>query len=331
MRVTAMGPKENVPSISIVIPVYNSEFTIRKCLDSIMRLRYPREKLEVILVDDGSTDKTLDVVEEYPVRLIQKEHGGYPSAMNAGIKVAKGEIIAIVDSDIYVNEYCLKKIVEEFEGSKVGIVSGYVATAPTLSFWAKVAGFAAEDCYDTIGSKYLDFLTSTCTAYRRQLFAEVGLFDEELWRGSDLDLAHRAFKAGWKIILQRNALCYHDWDRSLKSYFRKQALQIVYQVRLARRYPELVLGKKQHPPSLYIPTFLTGLVLLAPLWFLLNFVWVSPVAFIGLILYHMPQTVRIIRKHNDWSMLLFPVALSVRYFAWLTGLAIGLFSFIKGR
>jgi len=323
---------DKLSSISVVVTTYNSQRTINKCLDHITSLKYPHEKIDVIVVDDGSKDKTLEIVKSYPVKLLQQEHEGYPAAMNAGISCSKGEIVVIIDSDIYVGEDYLIRILDELKDPNVGIASGYVAVAPTSNFWAKVIGFEAEDRYDQMRSKSVDFITSTSTAYRKKLFMEVGLFNEELKRGSDEDLAHRAFKMGWKIVLAKDALCYHDWSSlSLRKYIRKQLLNMVYQVKSLFRHPELLGGKEQHPPSLYIPLVLTFLFILTPIWLLINIAWVPVLSFLGLILYHLPQTIRIIRKHKDWSMLLFPVAFSVRYVAWLAGLAIGLIREVTRR
>jgi len=308
--------------VSVSVSVYNGQSTIKKCLDCIMILKYPKEKLEVIVVNDGSTDRTAEIVKDYSVNLVEKEHGGYPSAMNTGIRVAKGNLILNIDSDTYIDEDWLTKALGEFKNPQVGIVGGYVATAPTSSFWAKLAGFESEDRYDRMRSKYVDFLTSTCTAYRRQLFTGVGLFNEELRRGSDEELAQRAIEAGWKIVLRKDALCYHE-GVSLVKYFKKQVSNTIYQVNNFLKHPELLRGKKQHPRSLYIPLILTLLVLFAPLWILFNGIWVSILALLGLIAYHTPPAIRIIRKHKEWSMVLFPIAINVRYVAWLIGLAIG--------
>ena len=313
-----------LPSVSVVVTTYDSQRTIKKCLDHIMSLKFPQSKIDVTVVDDGSKDETVEIVKGYPVKLIQKEHNGYPSAMNAGIEGSKGEIVVVIDSDVYVSEDYLIRILDELRDPEVGIASGYVGVAPTSNFWAKVVGFEAEDRYDQIKSKYVDFITSTSTAYRRKLFAEVGLFNEKLKRGSDEDLAHRAFKIGWKIVLVKDALCYHDWSSvSFRKYFRNQLLNMVYQVKSLFRHPELLGGKKQHPPTLYIPLVLTFLLILTPMWLLIGSAWVSALSLLGLVFYHLPQTIRIIQKHNDWSMLFFPIAFNVRYVAWLAGLATG--------
>lgn len=326
-----MMNEDEVPFVSVVVTVYNSEAVIDECLSCLMAMNYSRDKLEVIVVDDGSTDCTVQKVKAYPAKLILKEHGGYPSSMNAGIKEAKGDVVLIVDSDTYVEKDYLIKILEEFKERKVGIISGYVATKPNAKFWARIIGFESEDRYDQMKSKYVDFITSTCTAYGREMFNQVGLFNEELKRGSDEDIAQRASKAGWKIVLRKDAVCYHDWASSVKRYFKKQMANGIYEINNFLRHSELLRGREQHPPSLYIPMLLTSMVFLTPVWFLLGVIWISLLAFLGLVLYHTPQTVRIIRKQKDWSMLLFPVAFNVRYFAWLIGLVIGLFGFLRGR
>jgi len=320
-----------LPFVSVVVPVYNGESTIKECLDSIMALDYPREKLEVIAVDDGSADKTLSILKGFSFKVILKDHGGYPSTMNVGLRAAQGEIRVIIDADTYVEKDWLKKILEEFKDDKVGIVSGYVATKPNAKFWARVVGYESEDRYDRMRSKYVDFITSTSTAYRREVFEKAGLFNEMLKRGSDEDLAQRASNAGWKIVLKKEALCYHDWSSSVKRYFKKQMANTIYEISNFLRNPELLRGREQHPASLYVPMLLTGLIFLTPFWVLFNLVWVSLLAFFGLILYHAPQTVRIIRKHRDWTMLLFPVVFNVRYVAWLVGLAVGIVREVRKR
>lgn len=105
--------------ISIIIPVYNVEKYLKKCLDSVLEQTY--KNLEIILVDDGSTDNSKTICDEYEkkdkrIKLIHKENGGLSDARNAGINIAKGEYITFVDSDDYISkdyvEYMYKMIKE---------------------------------------------------------------------------------------------------------------------------------------------------------------------------------------------------------------------------
>jgi len=292
-------------------------------------LSYERDKLEVMVVDDGSTDSTVRKIRGYPVKLIRKKHGGYPSAMNAGIKASNGELVLNIDSDTYITEEWLTRIVEEFKDPKVGIAGGYVASAPTSSFWGRLAGFESEDRSDKVRSKYVDFITSTCTLYRKEMLSEIGLFNEELKRGSDEDLAQRAINVGWKVVFRNDVLCYHDWSTSIGTYFKKQALNMVYEVKSLLQHRELLRGKEEHPPSLYIPLLLMSVLLLVPIWVVVNALWIPLLSFLGLILYHTPQTIRIIRKHEDLTMLFFPIAINLRYIAWLSGLGIGILNLLR--
>jgi glycosyltransferase involved in cell wall biosynthesis len=319
------------PFVSVVVPVFNGESTIDECLRCISILNYESDKFEVIVVDDESTDKTVEKIQSYPFKLVKKKHGGYPSTMNAGIKAANGDLILNIDSDTYISKEWLTKIVEEFKDLKVGIAGGYVATAPTSSFWSRLAGFESEDRSDKVKSKYVDFITSTCTVYRKEMFMEAGLFNEELKRGSDEDLTQRAINLGWKVVFRNDALCYHDWDNSLVTYFKKQALNMIYEVKSILQHRELLGGKEEHPASLYIPLSLMFILLLAPMWVVVNALWIPLLSFLGLILYHVPQTIRVIRKHKDSTMIFFPLAINVRYIAWLIGLAIGIFRVAKHR
>jgi len=97
-----------------------------------------------------------------------------------------------------------------------------------------------------------------------------------------------------------------------------------YAVTIFRKAPDLLLGKKVHQRSLYIPLIFTFLLFFSPLYFVLGYSWLSFLLLIALILCHLPSGVRVIKKHRDWSMSLLPIAINVRYVAWLIGLAVGI-------
>jgi len=326
------------PFLSVIVPVYNAEKTIGKCLDSIMRLKYPQDKLEVIVIDDGSTDDTLHVVKQYPIELIAKKRGGPSSAMNIGIKAAKGEIILNIDSDTYIDQDWLSNALPEFVDPRVGIVGGRIDLASTHSFWAKLVSYDSEYREDKAiqKSKYTDHMTTTCTAFRRWLFEEIGFFDEKIINGYDLDLSHRAFKSGWKLVVQKDAVCYHDFKTSFRSYFRQHHFEEGwYQLKLILKHPELVYGKRVFPSRLYIPLFLASFLFIIPFLFFTDRIALFSLVLSLFILYHSPETIKILKKHREWIMLLFPIAILVRYIAWVVGFASSLgdemVSSFKGR
>lgn len=113
------------PHISIVIPTHNEAKNIAHCLASIISGDYPRNKYELIVVDDGSTDKTSEVVELFQnVRLIKTKHEGKTAALNKGLKAAKEEFIITIDADTILEPDALKKLISPLKASDVGVVVG---------------------------------------------------------------------------------------------------------------------------------------------------------------------------------------------------------------
>lgn len=106
------------PHISVIIPVYNAETTLNKCVDSVLMQQYA--DFEVILVDDGSKDRSLQICEEYArrnsrVTVIHKENGGVSSARNAALEIAKGERILFLDADDYLDKSFFNGVKESTE------------------------------------------------------------------------------------------------------------------------------------------------------------------------------------------------------------------------
>lgn len=111
------------PFVSILVPAYNEEETLKKTVDSLLDLEYPKNKIEIIIINDGSKDRTLDIAEEYVkkhknVRVFTKENGGKASALNYGMKYAKGELIASFDADSMATKGALIRMIPYFVSDK---------------------------------------------------------------------------------------------------------------------------------------------------------------------------------------------------------------------
>ena len=180
------------PLISVVIPVYNRKDFIEDALNNILSQNYPA--IEIIVVDDGSTDGTEAVVRQFPfdIRFFRQKNEGPGPARNRGIKDTTGELIAFLDSDDLWPENNLEMLVNEMvQDPQLDVVHGY----------AQVMEYSTEDRdYEFRGSPkdVFDFFLGA-GLYRKRVFTEVGLFDPELRYSEDVDWYNRAQELGKKL------------------------------------------------------------------------------------------------------------------------------------
>jgi len=180
----------NLPFASIIVPVFNGENTLKDCLDSLMGVDYPPDLREIIVADNNSTDTTPEIIGLYPVRGVQANSGQGPSvARNAGIRVARGQILAFVDVDVVVPRAWLRNLVQGFEG-RVGCVGG--------PYWGRRKDTVVEEfLFDSasghysLSRRFLPFIPAGNVAFRKAVFEEIGYFDESLITGEDADLCWR--------------------------------------------------------------------------------------------------------------------------------------------
>ncbi|MFH1387040.1 MAG: glycosyltransferase family 2 protein [bacterium] len=192
--------------LSIIIPCRNEEGFIGNCLDSIMAQDYDKSKYEVIVIDGRSTDKTREIIANYPtVKLLDNPRKIAPAGTNIGIKAAKGEIIVRVDAHAVIAKDFLAKSVDYFNKTGVDCVGGTIRTIGK-GYIGEAIALVLSSPFGT-GSKfrysnqpgYVD--TVPFGAYRREVFGHLGLFDENLPRSEDLEFNHRIIKAGGKIYM----------------------------------------------------------------------------------------------------------------------------------
>lgn len=322
--------------VSIIIPVYNAEKTIERCLRAVFELNYPKDRLEVIVVDDGSVDRTPRIIKSLSnkVKIVHKKRGGAASAQNVGIKNSFGEIILVVDSDAYITKEFLKTVVREFEDPQVGIAGGFLKPAPTRSFWAKMSGYESEErAFRKRSSKYVHHMTTTCTAYRRKMFEEIGYFDEFFKEGGyDTEFSKRAIKAGWKIVLT-DAICFHEWRSSFTSYFKQQIRGGSAITKVLRKHPDAIKGDEVIRTKFFLPAVLLTISIFLCFFFLAAFyrsyLFLSWIPYVILVFYHIPRTFRILRIHRDPQMILFPFVIVLRYIAWLIGFIVAVTDIIR--
>jgi len=173
--------------ISVVVPFYQDREYIRGCIDALLSQDYPRQKVEVILIDNNSTDGSVEIVKQYPsVKLLSETKQGAYAARNRGIEEATGEILAFTDADCLPDRAWLGRIQEAMFDAEVRIVLGKLAYASPSLGLSMLAEYEAEKiAYVCARSdKHIYYGYTNNMAVRRSLFDQCGLF-LEMARGAD--------------------------------------------------------------------------------------------------------------------------------------------------
>ena len=219
--------------VSIVIPCRNEEKFIGKCLDSIIAQDYPKDKLEILVVDGMSEDGTKEVVEEYSqkhqfIKLFDNPKKITPCALNIGIKNAQGDIIIRMDAHAkYENYYIAKcvKYLNEYNVDNVGgvwkivprnntIVGKSIALASSNFFGGGNAHYRTGNFKEP---KWVDTVFGGC--YKKEIFDKIGYFNENLVRSQDMEFNLRLKKAGYKTLLVPDIIVYYYTRSTLREVF----------------------------------------------------------------------------------------------------------------
>ena len=218
-----MLAKESLPKVSVIVPVKNGGAKIQGLLDSLMQIDYPKDKLEIIIVDGNSSDDTREIVSRYPVKLLLEENHGINGARNTGLKHSGGDIIVFTDSDCVVPKDWIKRIVEDFQDSKIGCVGGnvegyyddFLSRYSDESIIPVMRRFKRREVLDTIKPP-LHYPAGCNMAIKRDIIEKVGLFDENIMYGFDEDeLVERICRKGNEMILDPEILVKHKHRSTL--------------------------------------------------------------------------------------------------------------------
>jgi glycosyltransferase involved in cell wall biosynthesis len=226
----------NEPLISIIVPAYNSERTIKKCIDSLLEIDYAN--YEIFIVDDGSVDRTKEILSEYRSRIniIESQHVGPSKCRNIAAKKAKGEFLAFTDSDCIVDKSWLRELIKGFTNEKVvsvggiqfspegeskfgksvqdffeltGFLGGYIKKVQSSKFKVQSLEEKEKNIYKTKHNP------SCNSIYRKDVFLDISGFDENLWPSEDVDLDYRLKKRGFEFRYNPQAVVYHYRPQNL--------------------------------------------------------------------------------------------------------------------
>jgi cellulose synthase/poly-beta-1,6-N-acetylglucosamine synthase-like glycosyltransferase len=210
------------PRVSVIVPAYNTEATIERCVRSLLELRYPQEKLELRVVDNDSKDSTAERLKPFEGRVVvlHERKRGASAARNAGLAGAGGEVVAFTDADCEVDPDWLRRLVMPLRDPIVGIVGGTIRAGNGAN---EVERFGEEihDHQKAIEVFRPPYAITMSWASRREVLGELGGFDERFIRGQDVDLSFRAVQAGYTIAFVASAVVYHRNESNLAGLFRE--------------------------------------------------------------------------------------------------------------
>lgn len=264
------------PTLTIIFPTYNGWKDTKDCLASIRNLNYPKEKLEVIVVDNASTDGTPEKFAGPAQKMLKEENNGsepahlnsrkltikllinqvnlgFAKAVNLGAKEANSEIILITNNDVTFEKNCLQELLRALgDDPKIGVVGGkvYGKNQDRICIQGfRLNPYLGYHQFDLSGlnrKRECDWISGNCFLVRRKLFLDFGGFDKEyFFYFEDIDFCLRARKAGFKLLYTPEAIAYHGYAQTI---FKEKLERIFY---LGYRSRWRCLFKNASPPQIF--------------------------------------------------------------------------------
>lgn len=314
-------------TVSVVIPVYNGEKYITQCLDGLVKQTRPAD--EVIVVDDGSTDRSAILAEAKLVRVIHQKNRGPAAARNTGIQQASGEWILFTDCDCQPDPCWVMEMLNSLKNPEVAGVKGTYATRQT-GIVPRLVQFEFEERYDLMEKfPVIDFIDTYSAGFRRQVLQEMGGFNASLIKNEDVDLSYRLASAGKKLLFNRKALVFHNHPESWWAYFSTKAKKAYWRTIVYRRHPGKAIKDTYTPQLLKVQILLalTAPVMLILAWQWHICLWIAIGLWGGLLLSTIPFTRRVM--HSDPRLAICAVIFIIlRSYAFVSGVIFGIFSLI---
>lgn len=217
-----------LPRTSVIIPIYNGEFDIPELLGCLQAQTYPTERVEYLVVDNGSSDASARLLKtaasEGIIQVLQENciQSSY-AARNQGIRAAKAEIIAFTDADCRPQPDWLSNLILPFADKNIGIVAGEIVAVEGKSLLEKHADrYQVLSQQHTLNHSFCPYGQTANLAIRRQVFQEVGLFRPYLTTGGDADMCWRIQRqADWRLAFAEEAIVRHRHRATFREYYKQ--------------------------------------------------------------------------------------------------------------
>ena len=226
---TAPDQAATLPDVTVVIPVKDRAEELRRCLTSLSCLNYPQEKLQVIVVDDGSSDDSAQVAQQFGALAVPSGGigRGPAAARNVGASLAHGEILAFIDSDCTASQEWLNELIPAFNDPAMAAVGGQVdgmCTESAIDRYESIMSSLSLGSRERSGSGGNDtfYLPSCNLLVRRTVFQQAGGFNDSMHVGEDVDLTWRLRDKGWTISYLPAGNVLHKHRSSIRTFMSRR-------------------------------------------------------------------------------------------------------------
>ncbi len=314
--------------VSVIIPCRNEEKFIGKCLDSLIKQDYPKDKMEILVADGRSEDGSGEMVRKYAekysfVKLLDNSKKFTPFGLNIGIKNSKGEVILRMDAHAgYEGDY-ISKCVSHLRESGADNVGGIMKTLPANdTLVAKAIAFSLSSHFGAasdfrVGSnkpKSVDTVFGGC--YKGEIFERIGLFNERLIRSQDLEFNLRIKNRGGKILLFPDVVVYYYPQPTFFKFFKHNLNDGIWSI-----YPLKIIKMKfklrHYIPLLFVASLFSSFILgifsdfFSAIFIFILFLYGSASFYFSLKI--------VLKEKNARFLFLMPIAFFCRHFGYGLG------------
>ncbi|GAB0147530.1 hypothetical protein McPS_02700 [Marichromatium sp. PS1] len=264
---------EAAPRVSVVVPAYQAEATLGRCLDALLAQHTAADDYEVILVDDGSRDRTAEIARRYPLRYVHQANAGPAAARNHGARLARGELLLFTDSDCVPAPDWIERMRAPFADPEVMAVKGaYRSDQPQLV--ARFVQLEFEQRFARLRRRArIDMVDTYSAGYRRAVFVALGGFDPRFPKADneDTELSYRMAARGMRMVFAPDAVVSHfGHPDSVWRYARLKFSRGYWRMVVYKRHPGKMVADSYTPQTLKLQILailaLAPALALAPWW-----------------------------------------------------------------
>jgi GT2 family glycosyltransferase/MoaA/NifB/PqqE/SkfB family radical SAM enzyme/glycosyltransferase involved in cell wall biosynthesis len=242
--------KSNYPKVSIITVNFNGKKYLKKLLDSVFCLNYPKSKIEVIFIDNLSTDNSVEFVKKNyrKVKIIKNSVNNYCKALNLGIENSRHDYVALINNDMRLDKNWLAELIKVISkgrdiacvGSKVLDMAGRIQNASSYElpnfYWGERGAGQTKKRYDSI--EQVSYICGAAVLYRKDVFLKVGLFDEDfVMFVEDMDMSLRLRQRGYRLVFVPNSIVYHKFHGTTTEEMNSYYIERNRLLFLAKHYP----------------------------------------------------------------------------------------------